>query len=209
MNDFNYDLLVIGSGPAGESAALNTAKRGLRTAIIEDRPAVGGGCTHSGTIPSKALRHAVQDLVRYNSNPIFRAIGEQRRLSFQQLMQNADAVIRKQVGMRSRYYSKNRIEVHTGVASFIDRNTVSVLLPDGARETLTAEHVVIATGSRPYRPEGIDFNHPSVFDSDTILTMPNTPRRVLIFGAGVIGCEYACMFAALGVTPMPPPASTL
>ncbi len=199
MHEFTYDLLVIGSGPAGESAALNTAKRGLRTAIVEDRPTVGGGCTHSGTIPSKALRHAVQDLVRYNSNPMFRAIGEPRRLSFQQLLQNADAVIRKQVAMRTRYYSKNRITVHTGVASFVDAHTVSVLLPDGARETLRADHIVIATGSRPYRPEGIDFQHPAVFDSDTILRMSNTPRRLLIFGAGVIGCEYASIFSALGV----------
>ncbi len=199
MQDTHYDLLVLGSGPAGEAAALNSAKRGLKTGIVEDRSAVGGGCTHSGTIPSKALRHAVKDLVRYNSNPMFRAIGEPRRLSFQQLMQNADSVIRKQVGMRSQYYAKNRIDLHHGMASFIDRETVSVLLPDGAREILRAKHIVIATGSRPYRPPGIDFDHSGVYDSDTVLRMTQTPRRILIFGAGVIGCEYASIFAGLGI----------
>ena len=96
MDEFKFDLLVIGSGPAGEAAALNAAKHGLRAAVIEDRPMVGGGCTHSGTIPSKALRHAVKDLTRYNSNAIFRAIGEPSRISFQTLLQNAGTVIRRQ-----------------------------------------------------------------------------------------------------------------
>ena len=199
MHEYKYDLIVIGSGPAGESAALNSAKHGLRTVVIEDRPQVGGGCTHSGTIPSKALRHAVKALLRYNSDPVYRAIGEPRRLSFQQLVQSADAVIRRQVAMRSQYYAKNRIQLVYGSASFVDSHTVDVCLPDGAIERLTASNVVIATGSRPYRPDGIDFAHPAVFDSDTILGMPRTPRRLLIFGAGVIGCEYASIFSALGI----------
>jgi NAD(P) transhydrogenase len=199
MNDHKLDLLVIGSGPAGESAALNSAKRGLRTAVVEELPEVGGNCTHSATIPSKALRHAVKQLQRFNTNPMFRAIGEPRRLSFQQLVQNADGVIRRQVAMRSQYYAKNRIQLHRGSASFVDAHTIDVLLPDGAHERLGAGTVVIATGSRPYRPVEIDFTHPAVFDSDTILRMPHTPRRLLIFGAGVIGCEYASIFSMLGI----------
>jgi len=195
----SYDVLVIGSGPSGESAALNAAKRGLKTAIIEDQPSVGGGCTHKGTIPSKALRHAVKDLMRYNSNPMFRDIGEPRRLSFQSLLQSADSIISKQVTMRSRYYSKNRITLLFGKASFVDANTINIAKSDGTIETVSANKIVLATGSRPYRPPEIDFSHPRVFDSDTILSMPHTPRRLLIYGAGVIGCEYASIFSALGV----------
>jgi NAD(P) transhydrogenase len=199
MSGYKFDLLVIGSGPAGESAALNAAKHGLRAAVVENRQMVGGSCTHSATIPSKALRQAVKSLVRYNSNPIFRAIGEPRRLSFQHLLQNADEVIRRQVAMRSQYYAKNRIAMYFGAASFVDPNTLRVRMPDGAFETLAARNIVIATGSRPYRPADIDFGHPAVFDSDTILSMPHTPRKLLVYGAGVIGCEYASIFSALGI----------
>lgn len=199
MESFKFDLLVIGSGPAGEAAALNAAKHGLQAAVVENRPMVGGSCTHRGTIPSKVLRRAVKDLVRYNSNPIFRSISEPQQISFQMLLQNADGVIQRQVAMRSHFYAKNRIALHFGTAAFIDPHTVRVTLPDGGNETITARSVVIATGSRPYRPADIDFNHPAVFDSDTILDLPYTPRRLLIYGAGVIGCEYASIFSALGV----------
>jgi len=199
MQHHKYDVVVIGAGPAGESAALNASKRKLKTAIIEDRPAVGGGCTHKGTIPSKALRHAVKDLMRYNSNPMFRSIGEPRRLSFQTLLQNADGVIAKQVAMRSKYYAKNSIQLLHGKATFIDRNSIYVALHDGAVEKIQANKFILATGSRPYRPEHIDFDHPRVFDSDTILSMPHTPKRLLIYGAGVIGCEYASIFSGLGI----------
>ncbi|MBK6286120.1 MAG: Si-specific NAD(P)(+) transhydrogenase [Gammaproteobacteria bacterium] len=199
MSAYKFDLLVIGSGPAGESAALNAAKHGQQVAVAVGHTMVGGSCTHSATIPSKALRQAVKSLVRYNSNPIFRAIGEPRRLSFQLLLQNAETVIRKQVAMRSQYYAKNRIAMYFGTASFSGPNSVSVTLPDGALETVTARNIVIATGSRPYRPADVDFAHPAVFDSDSILSMPHTPRKMIIYGAGVIGCEYASIFSALGV----------
>lgn len=199
MESFDYDLIAIGSGPAGESAAINAAKRDFRTAVIEQDHWVGGACTHRGTIPSKVLRHAVKDLNRYNTNPIFRDIGDPQVLSFPRLLGAADEVIRKQVKMRSKYYQRNRIDVISGHARFIDANTIEVSHPDGAVERYRARSFVIATGARPYRPDDIDFTHPRVYDSDTILNMQHTPRKILIYGAGVIGCEYASIFSGLGI----------
>ncbi len=199
MKEFQYDVLVIGSGPAGESAALNACKHGLKAAVVENRPAVGGSCTHKGTIPSKVLRHSVRQLMRFNSNPMFRAIGEPRTLSYQHLLANADSVIKRQVQMRAKYYHRNGIDVHYGEARFADANTILVTLDDGAVEKLTATSVVIASGSRPFCPPDIDFTHPRIFDADTILSMPFTPRSIVIYGAGVIGCEYASIFSGLGI----------
>jgi NAD(P) transhydrogenase len=198
MHKFDYDLIAIGSGPAGESAALNAAKHDLRAAVIEIDSRVGGSCTHRGTIPSKVLRHAVRQLLRYNASPLFR-VRSQQQVSFPQLLGSAGEVINKQVGMRGKYYQRNRIDVIHGHARFVDRNTVTVALADGAIERLSAESFVIATGARPYRPADIDFGHPRIYDSDTILQMGHTPQKILIYGAGVIGCEYASIFAGLGI----------
>ena len=193
-----YDVLVIGSGPAGESAALNAVKHGQHVAIVEQQNWVGGACTHQGTIPSKALRHTVRQLMRFNRNPIFRDLGDPRTLSFPRVLGAADEVTRKQVAMRSKFYQRNRIEVIQGVARFQDQHTL-VILKDGRERRVRAEHIVIATGSRPYRPANIDFSHARVYDSDTILAMKHTPRKIIIYGAGVIGCEYASIFSGLGV----------
>ncbi|AMX02627.1 Si-specific NAD(P)(+) transhydrogenase [Microbulbifer thermotolerans] len=199
MADQKYDLVVIGSGPAGEAAAMSAAKKGMRVAVIEKRPAAGGNCTHKGTIPSKALRHAVKQLMRYNTQSVFRALGEPRRLTFPQVMRTVNKVINYQVEMHTAFYARNRVELIFGEARFRDAGTLEVLLPDGATETIAAEKFVIATGSRPYRPGDVDFSHPRIYDSDTILEMQHTPHSIMIYGAGVIGCEYASIFAGLGV----------
>jgi NAD(P) transhydrogenase len=190
-----YDIVVIGSGPAGESAAMNAAKKGRRVAVISDRDQVGGGCTHLGTIPSKALRQSVKQVMQFSSNPLLREFATLRKPSFPQIMKHAATVIEEQVYLRRGYYEKNSIDLHQGIASFIDANTVKL----GSRgPILTAEHFIVATGSRPYRPDDIDFNHPRIFDSDTILQLPYSPRKVTVIGAGVIGCEYASIFGGLG-----------
>ncbi|MCK7597305.1 Si-specific NAD(P)(+) transhydrogenase [Microbulbifer sp. CAU 1566] len=194
-----YDLVIIGSGPAGEAAAMSASKKGLRVAVIERSNSVGGNCTHKGTIPSKALRHSVKQLMRYNTQSVFRALGEPRRLTFPQVMETVNKVISYQVEMHTSFYARNRVELIVGEARFQDANSVVVQLVDGAKEIVTADKIIVATGSRPYRPADVDFNHPRVYDSDTILDMAHTPQAIIIYGAGVIGCEYASIFAALGM----------
>ena len=199
MAVFNYDVVVLGSGPAGEGAAINAAKAGRRVAMVDSRAQVGGNCTHLGTIPSKALRHSVRQIMQYNKNPLFRQIGEPRWFSFPDVLKSAERVIAKQVTSRTSFYARNRIDTYFGTASFADDHSVRVVCLNGMLETLVAKQFIIATGSRPYRPHDVDFNHPRVYDSDTILTLSHTPRRLIIYGAGVIGCEYASIFSGLGV----------
>lgn len=195
----HYDVLVIGAGPGGEGAAMAAAKAGKRVGVVENRPGVGGGCVHKGTIPSKSLRHVVKQVIRHKVYPLFRAMGDAQRLSYPEVLAEASRVIPRYVDLHTDYYIRNRATIHMGEASFVDANTVSVKMPDGAREQLTAQHIVVATGSRPYRPADIDFSHPRVYDSDTVLNMKHTPRNLIIYGAGVIGCEYASIFSGLGI----------
>jgi NAD(P) transhydrogenase len=199
MSSYDFDVLVIGAGPAGESAALNAAKHDLSAAVIDDRKSVGGSCTHKGTIPSKALRSSVKTLMRYNSNPLIRDQGIHAQISYPKLLSNVSEIIQKQVRMRSKFYARNHIALYKGRAQFIDRHTVEIVSIDGIRETLTAKDIIIASGSRPYHPDNIDFDHPRIYDGDSILDMVHTPNKMIIYGAGVIGCEYASIFAGLGI----------
>ncbi|WP_036179963.1 Si-specific NAD(P)(+) transhydrogenase [Marinomonas sp. MED121] len=198
MTTRHYDVVVLGTGPAGESAAMNAAKAGKRVAVIEASDQVGGSCTHLGTIPSKALRHAVKEIIVFNTNPMFRDIGEPRWFSFPKVLKRANKVIDKQVKSRTEYYARNRIDIYFGRGKFKDANTIEVATEQGP-ELLGAEKIVIATGSRPYRPADIDFDHPRIYCSDTVLSLNHTPRTIIIYGAGVIGCEYASIFCGLGV----------
>ncbi len=199
MSDQHFDTLVLGSGPAGEGAAMKLAKGGQRVAMIERHREVGGGCTHWGTIPSKALRHNVRRLMEYNSSPLFREAGEPRHLSFPTMLRHARQVIEQQVGLRSRFYLRNDVPVLQGKARFLDAHTLELTGPDGRASRLSAGHFLIATGSRPYRPADVDFDHDRIRDSDQILELDHTPRSVIIYGAGVIGSEYASIFRGLGV----------
>lgn len=199
LNNMDYDVLVIGSGPAGEAAAMACVKSGKRVGIVESHSAVGGNCAHKGTIPSKSLRHTIKQIIRFNTNSLFRDIGDARRLSFPKIMQSASSTIFKQVDMHARYYSRNRVTAHYGIARFVDANKIEIECHDGNVETFTAKNIVITTGSRPYRPQDVDFSHPRVYDSDTILQMTHTPRNMIIYGAGVIGCEYASIFSGMGI----------
>lgn len=192
-----YDVIVIGSGPGGEGAAMKCAKAGRKVAMIEAYGMVGGGCTHWGTIPSKALRQVISGLREIRDNPLFHGLAE-GRVSFPSLLRTAEGVIRRQVAMRQDFYDRNNVAVLHGRARFVDANTIQVALANGGGETCRAEQFVIATGSRPYHPPELDFTHPRIHDSDSILRLTETPESITIYGAGVIGCEYASVFRNLG-----------
>ena len=196
---YDYDAIIIGTGPGGEGTAMNLAKKDKKVAVIERYKDVGGGCTHWGTIPSKALRQSVSRLIEYNSSPLFSGTEKAKHLTFPDILGHASAVIRKQVKLRSGFYNRNRVEHFVGEASFVDSHTISILKNDGSTDRITAKQIVIATGSRPYHPEGMDFSHPRVYDSDSILSLKHDPRHIIIYGAGVIGSEYASIFRGLGV----------
>ena len=198
MAEHHYDVVVIGAGPSGEGAAMNATKHGKRVAIIEDKPTVGGNCTHWGTIPSKALRHSVKQIITFNTNQMFRDIGEPRWFSFPRVLQNAQKVIDKQVKLRTQFYARNRVDLINGRAYFLDKNRLEVR-GHKTVEVLNFKQAIIATGSRPYMPPDVNFRHRRIYNSDTILNLSHTPRTLIIYGAGVIGSEYASIFAGLGV----------
>jgi NAD(P) transhydrogenase len=193
-----FDVIVIGTGPGGEGAAMQATKHGLKVAAVEAFSKVGGGCTHWATIPSKALRFAIYQMLEVNNNPLYRQAGIAVELSFADLRKTAGSVIQQQEQMRRGFYERNQVPIYFGRAQFVDPHTIAIGEDKGACEQLTADNFVIAVGSRPYRPPDVDFSHPRIFDSDTILNLGYTPKSVSIYGAGVVGCEYASMFRNLG-----------
>lgn len=195
MTERSFDVVVIGTGPGGEGAAMQAAKGGKRVAVVEAYDRIGGGCTHWGTIPSKALRFSIYSVMEAMNNPIVKELGVHLNPTFAQLRASSKSIISKQVSMRQTFYERNNVPVFYGKARFLDPNTIEV----DADTRLRGDYVVIATGSRPYRPLGVDFSHPRIFDSDTILDLAFKPQSITIYGAGVIGCEYASMFRNLGI----------
>ena len=192
----NYDVIVIGAGPGGEGAAMRCAKGGKSVIVIDENVDVGGACTHTATIPSKALRYILSTLKSVSTNPLLASFNARAEVNFPDLMKAAEKIIGKQVALRQGFYDRNNVDVLRGRAEFIDENTIEVSDSAGVKR-YTAEYFVIATGSRPFRPAGIDFSHANIFDSDKLLQLDHTPRSISIYGAGVIGCEYASIFRNL------------
>ena len=194
--DIETDIVVIGSGPGGEGAAMKAAKCGRDVVMIDQQIPVGGNCTHQGTIPSKALRQVVREAVAFRKGRFGRNM---QHLTFHQLKQHAQSVMEKQARVRGDFYARNDVPVYKGHARFADPHTLVIEQDNGGQRTVAFKHAIIAAGSRPYRPDDLDFSHPAIRDSDTILHLDETPSAVTIFGAGVIGCEYACIFRNMGV----------
>ena len=188
MTEKKYDVIVIGSGPGGEGAAMKAVKAGKHVAICDKFKNIGGNCTHKGTIPSKALRHATQMLHERG------IIGH---VHYKDLIATAEDVIKQQMKLRNGFYERNWVEIIDGFASFVDEHTIQVELTNGGKQKYTADYFVIATGSHPYHPADIDFSHPRIVDSDTILDIQEHPHSITIYGAGVIGCEYASIFRGM------------
>ena len=198
-HEFEYDAVVIGAGPAGEAAAMKLAKSGKKVVVVDARSQVGGNSAHVGTIPSKALRQSVFNLINYRRDPLFSQGLDYYQVPLNKVLTKARKVVRNQVDTHTRFYERNQIEVRNGWASFVDNHTLQIELTDGLGfETITFNKAIITVGSRPYRPDLLDFDHPRVFDSDKILQMDYVVKKIIIYGAGVIGCEYASIFTGLG-----------
>jgi NAD(P) transhydrogenase len=194
----DFDLLVIGSGPGGQKAAIAAAKLDKHVAIVERPEMLGGVCNNTGTIPSKTLREAVVYLTGLDQREMY---GQSYRLKDEvtigDLTTRTRHVVSRENDVVRSQLTRNRVAILTGTARFTGPNTVEVTNGDQARE-VTAENVVIATGTRPARPDTVAFDERTIIDSDGILLLDKVPRSMVVAGAGVIGIEYASMFAALG-----------
>lgn len=195
----HVDMVVIGSGPAGQKAAIQAAKLGRQVSLIERNPVIGGVCTHTGTIPSKALREAVLHLSGLQQQSFY---GDRDRptdtITIEELIARGRQVIQTEIRVIREHMQRNNVELLCGDAHFEDQHTISVSRQYSS-QTLEADHIVIATGTVPARPVNIPFDKERVLDSDDLLLLPALPKSMIIVGGGVIGTEYACMMATLGV----------
>jgi NAD(P) transhydrogenase len=199
--DFDYDLLVIGSGPAGHRAAIQAAKIDKRVAIVERQAVVGGVCIHTGTIPSKTLREAVLRLSGYREREVYGAsYSVKKRITMRDLLFRVQQVISNETDVARHQLQRNGIEILVAHASFLDPHRFRLqFLQERGHQEVTAEKVVLAVGTTTVRDPHIPFDGQSIFVSDDILEMHDLPKTLAVVGGGVIGLEYACMFAALGV----------
>ncbi len=194
-----FDVVVIGSGPAGEKAAMQAAKLRRRVAVVERPGRLGGNCLHTATIPSKTLRETILYVAGVKQRSLYGIQTTLRKnLTVDDLMRRKESVIGGQLEVLEQKMDRNDVTPVSGHARFLDPHTIEVEEPEGARRRLTARIVVIAAGSRPARDSSIPFDDERIYDSDSILRLDTLPRTLTIVGAGVIGCEYACMFAMLG-----------
>jgi NAD(P) transhydrogenase len=195
-----YDLICLGSGPAGQKAAIQAAKAGFRAAIVEREPLVGGSCLLSGTIPSKALREQALRYRRMRGNATSLAVELRGDAPLSALLHGVDAVIAAQDRYLLAQLKRNAVDLIRGRGVFLDAHRIEVQSLDGSRRVLHAPRTILATGSRPRHVPAIEVDHEHIVDSDSILSLSYIPRTMVVLGSGVIACEYASIFAALGCT---------
>ena len=195
----HYDILVIGSGPAGQKAAIQGAKAGKHVAIIEREPGVGGGCVYRGTIPSKTLRESALQVDRMKRSSTTLDVRVPPHVLVATLMRRVDEVVKSHGDYMISQLTRNGITLFHGRAQFRSNNLIEMLTVDGMKQSLTADTIVIATGSRPRTPVKIPIDHEHILDSDSLLSMIYLPRSLTVLGGGVVASEYASIFAALGV----------
>jgi NAD(P) transhydrogenase len=194
-----YDLIVIGSGPAGQRAAVAASKMNKRVAVVEARTVVGGVCVNTGTIPSKTMREAVLHLSGYNYRSVYGVnYRVKEKITMADLAFRVQAVIKTEVDVTEAQLSRNGIDVIHGVARFVDSHQVHVEGPQ-TETTLSADRIIIAVGTKPACSPKVTVNGRTVVNSDQILGLESLPHSLIVVGGGVVGVEYTCMFAVLGV----------
>ncbi len=197
----HFDLLVLGSGPAGQKAALQASKLDKRAAVVERKATLGGVSMNTGTIPSKTLREAVLYLTGHYQRTFYgHSYSVESHISMGDLMARAEHVIQHQIEVARQHLQQNAVEVLRGDAAFVDSHTVAVKPAEGPQISVTADRILIATGSEAARPEEIPFDGKRVLTSDDLLHLAEVPHSLAIVGAGIIGTEYAGIFSTLGIS---------
>ncbi|MGR3913042.1 MAG: Si-specific NAD(P)(+) transhydrogenase [Gammaproteobacteria bacterium] len=195
-----YDLLVIGSGPAGKTAAIQAAKLGRKVAVVDGMAKVGGVCVHTGTIPSKTMRETVLNLTGWRERGFYgRSYRVKQDITAQDLLQRLRMTLQREVDILEDQLVRNNVEIICGHGRFTAEKTLAVTAPGGDSIEIRAEKFVITVGTRTYRPDDVPFNGVNIIDSDEVTRMQKLPRTLSVIGAGVVGVEYATIFKTLDI----------
>ena len=195
-----YDVIIVGSGPAGKTAAIQAAKLGKNVAIIDGMPQIGGVCVHTGTIPSKTLRETVLNLTGWRERGFYgRAYRVKSDIKAEDLLERLNITLQSEVDILENHLVKNGVDIYSGNGRFVSPSEVAIDTLQGDTVSLTAEKFIIAVGTRTYRPDHIPFDGETIIDSDEVTRMKKLPRSLIVIGAGVIGVEYATIFKTLDI----------
>lgn len=195
-----YDLIIIGSGPAGKTAAIQGAKLGKKIAVVDGMPQIGGVCVHTGTIPSKTLRETVLNLTGWRERGFYgRSYRAKSDIKASDLMQRLNMTLQSEVDILEDHLVRNGVDIFQGFGQFVNPTTVEVKTLIGDTSTIEAPRIIIAVGTRTFRPDYVPFDGEHVIDSDEVTRMKKLPRSMTVIGAGVVGVEYATIFSTLDI----------